>query len=500
MNGFNEEDGKKDKKGGFLGSLSNLFGKGSAASGGASGFGSAGSGLGSSFGLGGLFATKAGILGMVLGGATIAAGIGVVYNFLGPSSKAVYTPQLFQDTYYADQSQNASMERAKQKEEASAASSGLDMFRDQAKKDGIGMGADGAAAEKKDASADSAAAGDQVPNSGAAADSSANAPGGGVAKLQASAGFGSAKGGSGSASAPKLNGGGGMFGGIGGQFTPVYRPPAGQGKSSSMRGSMASAIKNSPKRALSDFNKKGAFGQAKFAKSQGLRASGSSSAADSRTSAAEAFSGETAGNGDVGSAGAGAGLGGSGVSSGGNLKNSDPSINSNDSTPPPAPAAPQNVSPWEKYTNMAMYAMLAAALLVFIAGVLADKAKKLAAAAVTPVQWAAAAAMYQYAMYACYAAIAAAAIVVFCGVMLMSKFGQKWTGIMYVAAGGMLIVKAYQALVEAQDGSAAAVNSGATASALQAGASTAPVGATGGSGTILEAGDATESMGDTKVS
>ena len=58
-----------------------------------SGLGSAGAG-----GIGGLFATKAGILGIVLGGATIAAGVGVIYNFVGSSSKSVYTPQLFQNS------------------------------------------------------------------------------------------------------------------------------------------------------------------------------------------------------------------------------------------------------------------------------------------------------------------------------------------------------------------------------------------------------------------
>ncbi|MBI4656153.1 MAG: hypothetical protein HY746_05305, partial [Elusimicrobia bacterium] len=97
---------KEQKKSGLLAALSRLFkgGKPTPVSG--SSLGSAGAAavrgiFGSSGGfggLGGLFASKAGMVGMILGGATIAAGIGVVYNFIGPSSKPVYTPGLFQDT------------------------------------------------------------------------------------------------------------------------------------------------------------------------------------------------------------------------------------------------------------------------------------------------------------------------------------------------------------------------------------------------------------------
>ena len=472
---------KEDKKGGFWASLLSRFGGEASGTGGAAGLGaagsasSAGSGLGAASGVGGFFATKAGIIGMILGGATIAAGIGVVYNFVGSSSKSVYTPQLFQDTYYEDQARNAGLERSKQKEDAADAASTLDMFREQAKKDGLGLDAqDGAGSENKDASAQGAQAGGQGAGAGAAgasADSAVNAPSGGGAKLQAFAGFSGAKGGGGGSS---MAGGGGMAGGINGQSNPVYRPPTGQ--NSSMKGSVASSVMNSPKRAL--FNKKGAFGQAKFAGAQGVRSAGLSSAVASRTGATEAFSGETAGSGDVGSPGGGVGLGGSGVSDGNKLKNSDPSLNSNDSTPPTPTKAPEDVSPWTKYTNMALYAMIAGALLVFIASICVKKAEALMvqakAAALVPITgpataapiFAAAASMYSYATYAAYAAMAAAAIVIFAGLMLMTKYGQKWTGIMYMAAGGMLMYKAYEALSGAQEGSAAAVGTQTTAAGL----------------------------------
>ncbi len=501
MNEFKKEE---EKKGGFWASLASLFGRGSSAAGGAAGLGSSGSGFGAASGLGGLFATKAGVMGMILGGATIAAGIGVVYNFIGPSSKSVYTPQLFQDTYYEEQSQNASRERAKQKQGASASASTLDMFSEQAKKDGLGFGDQAKAAdEKSDADADAAVDGAAADAGagGASVDSAANAPAGGGARLQTSSGFGGAKGGGAS---PKLAGGGGMFGGSNGQFAPMYKSPAGQGvqgKSSAMKGSMASAIKNSPKRSVPSFNRKGAFGQAKFAKAQGARAAGSSSGAASKTGATEAFSGETTGTGDAGGALGGVGLGGAGVSNGNKLKSSDPSLNSNESTPPPV-GTPENVSPWEKYTNMAMYAMLAGALLVFITGVLVKKAEalmvKAKAAAAVPITgaavaaplFAAAAAMYGYAQIAAYAAIAAGAVVIFAGITLMSKFGQKWTGIMYAAVGGMLIYKAYEALSGANTGKAEAIASENTSKALIAnpspvvgsGAGTGVTGTTGATG------------------
>ncbi|MEI7481939.1 MAG: hypothetical protein WCK75_06280 [Elusimicrobiota bacterium] len=503
MNESNESK-KKEKKIGFWAYLSSLFRGGSSGAGGAAGFGSAGARLGSSgsgfgswfaslfgstSGLAGLFSTKAGIMGIILSVATIAAGIGVLYNFLGPSSKSVYTPNMFQDTYYDEQAQNAARERAKQLADASA--SGFDMFRDQAKKDGLGLGEDGENAEKKDASAEDAAAEDKAAIEGASADSSANIPTGGGPKLQTVQGFGSSKGGG-----STLAGGSGMFGGVNSKFAPIYKAPAGQGNSSGIKSAKASPIKSASKRA-SSFKKRGAFGQAKYAKAQGVRAAGSSTAATSKTGATEAFSGETGGAGDVGTAGGGAGLNGSGVTDGNKLKNSDPNLSSNDSTPPAATPAAEDVSPWEKYTDLALYGMIASALFIFIANSCAKKAKALlakakaaaavpgGAAAAAPI-FAAAIQMYNYAIYAAYAAMAAAAVVVYAGLKLMQDYEQKWTGIMYMAAGGMLIYKAYEAVSGAQEGIADAqkIVSETTTGALATGASTAPVGASGGVGTV----------------
>ncbi|MEI7483004.1 MAG: hypothetical protein WCK75_11760 [Elusimicrobiota bacterium] len=470
------ESKKEEKKGGFWGSLFGRSGAGSSSSGGA-GLSSAGSG-------GGLFASKAGFLGVVLGSATIAAGIGVIYNFIGPSPKSV-SPQLFQDAYYEELARNASLERAKQKEGAESPASTIDMFGDQARKDGFSLGdQEEAADENKDAAVADAEAGAQAAGAGSvapSADPSSNAPKSG-AKLQASSGF------AGGGSSAKMAAGGGMSGGANNQSAPVYKSSGGQGKSSSMSGSMASGVK-STKRALSNFNRKGALGQAKFARAQGMRAAGSSSAVASRTGATEAFSGETSGSGQLGTGGGGVGLGGSGISDGAKLKNSDPSLNSNESTPPKVGPA-KDVSPWDKYTNMALYAMIAGVVLIFASTMCSTHAKALAA---TAVGLPAAAGWYTAAIYTAYAAMAAGAVAIFAGMMLMSKYGQKWMGLMYIAAGAMIIWKAWEALTVAQAGVAAATPAagatggaaGGAAGGATGGAAGATGGASGGAGGIV---------------
>ncbi|MGD9642278.1 MAG: hypothetical protein AB7V08_06000 [Elusimicrobiales bacterium] len=443
MNDYNE---KKEEKGGFLSSLSALFRGGSSAVGGAS------SGMGSAGGLGGLFATKAGIVGMVLGGATIAAGVGVVYNFVGPSSKPVYSPDLFQNSYYEEEAGKAGQERALSRDASAAASSTLDMFREQAKKDGIGLPGDSAGAgADAEASADPAAADSYADASSEApaADAAYGAAGaGGAGKLQASAGFGGGKGGAGSGtSIPRMQGGGGLAGGIGAKFQPVYRAPAqaNTGRSSGMTAQAAARVKNSPKYSVPNTNRKGAYGQAKFAKNLGSKAAFSADAAGARTGATEAFVGETSNSGDVATPGAGAGLGGAGIADGAALKGNDPSINSNESTVP-KPSDPEDVDPWQEYEDMATNSMMYAGGLILLTMVLSKIAKALANTA-----WGVAAAMYVF--YAACAAAAAAIFyalkVVYAGYKMYSRYDQKMMGGIYIATGLLLAYQAYSALMSA---------------------------------------------------
>jgi len=440
---MNDTNGKKEEKGGFLSALSGIFRGGSSAVGGAS------SGLSSAGGLGGLFATKAGIVGMVLGGATIAAGVGVVYNFVGSSSKPAYNTDLFQNSYYEEVSNEAGEERARSRDSSSASASTLDMFSEQARKQGIsglaGEGGSGSSGEPSDSEA-------AAPEDGtaAAAGASANAPSaagpaGGGNKLKATSGFGGKGGGGGSGSAmPRMKGGGGLSGGIGNQFASMYKAPsvADGGKTSGMS-AMAARMKSSPKYAVPNFNKKGAHAQAKFASKLGARASYSSSGAGARSMATEAFTGETAGSGDVGGGEGGAGLGGAGVSNGASLKGNDPGLNSNSSSVPDV-TDPENVSPWTKYEDEAMKYMLIAVALILVTKLLGKVSKS--------VPW-----VYWLAVVTAILAIAAAAMVIYNGIMLMmgdpdnkngdgAWEGQLWMGGMYVMAGIMLAIKAWDAL------------------------------------------------------
>ncbi|MDO8804499.1 MAG: hypothetical protein Q7R35_08705 [Elusimicrobiota bacterium] len=456
MNNNNE---KEEKKGGFLSALSGLFRGGSSVAGSASsGMGSAG--MSSASGLAGLFATKAGIVGMVLGGATIATGVMVVSTFMGPSSKAVSSADLFQNSYLEEESSRAGLERAKSRDTSAAASSTLDMFRDQAKKDGLGGLASeageggnadasaGAPGTPADSSADAAAA---APGADGA---SGGAAGAGAPRLQASSGFGG-KGGGGGGSAtsiPKMQSGGGLSGGIGSQFQSVYRPPANSGKMSGMTAS-AARVKSSPKFAVPNVNKKGAYGQAKYAGKMGAKAAYSADGAGSRTDATNAFSGETTGSGDVAAPGAGAGLGGAGVSNSGGLKGNDPSLNTNESTPPKVPT-PEDVDPWQAEEDAAMKGMMWAFGMIIVTKLLSKLAKNAAG-----IPWLAAA-LYIAAMAAAAAAIYFAFKVIMAGYAMYSTYGQKMMGGIYMLTGVMLMLKAIEALGTAASGAGGA---GATA-------------------------------------
>ena len=444
MNSDNEK--KEEKKG--VGWPGVLRGSSSGAGGASSGLGSAGS----AGGLGGLFATKAGVLGVVLGAATIAAGVGVLYNFMGPSSKPVYTPQLFQNSYIEEEAQKAGMERAVDRNMASSEQSTLDMFSEQAKKDGIGGLASeaGDSPEKEEPAGtpsgeNSSAAGY---GAGAAAAAPGAAAGAGAPKLQTVPGFGSS--GAGGTKIPTMQTSAGLSGGIGGKFASIYRPPVGAGKASVMKGSVAAKV-TPRKYSVNSFNKKGAFGQAKYAGKLGGKAAYSADASGARTEATEAFTGETQGTGDVGSAGGGVGLGGAGVSNGDQLKGSDPSLSSNNSTPPPA-NNPKNESPWQKWMDDALYGMLAWVVLFYAAKALGK----------SQVPW-----MKIAAIVAAVAAAAAAAFVIYCGYRLMTEYKQTWMGVMYMAMGAYMCYMAIQAALsgsgEEGDPKNAAAGAGKTA-------------------------------------
>lgn len=470
---MNTNNGQKEEKGGFWSALSGIFRGGASSMG-----GGASSGLGTA---GGLFATKAGIVGMVLGGATIAAGVGVVYNFVGSSSKPVYSPELFQNSYYEEESAAAGLERSQSRDRSSASASTLDIFRDQAKKDGLSGLAAESNGEAKSEAADQAAAAADAPADGAAAAEAPAAPGasggdaGGGARLKSAPGFGGgSKGGGGSSASamPRMQGGGnGMAGGIGGQFASMYKAPAGKGndgRTSAMGGSLAARTNGSPKYAVPNFNKKGAHAQAKFASKLGSKGAYSADAAGARTSATDAFSGETTGTGDVAGGDAGAGMGGAGISNGAGLKGNDPSLNSNKTDIPKVTDNPENVSPWKKYEDGAMYGLLGA-----MAGIILIKLfGKIAKSSIPWLSWVG----YGLAIAALVATLLVCAYVIYCGIKLMTGdpdnsegkgvwAGQGMMGGVYIAAGLMMAIKAWDAFagLEKGDGTSPDTSEGAKA-------------------------------------
>jgi len=170
-----------------------------------------------------------------------------------------------------------------------------------------------------------------------------------------------------------------LAGGIGQKFAPVYRPvnQASSAQASSMKGALASNIKNSPKYTLPNIQRKGAFGQAKFARKASNQASFSASDAGARTAAEAAFTGETGGSGDVETPDGGVGLGGAGVSDGKKLKSNDPNLNKNEiNLPTPNP---KKDNPWQETENKCLNA-LAMAGIAWAAFKIASKIKSPTAA------------------------------------------------------------------------------------------------------------------------
>jgi hypothetical protein len=455
MNTINNKP--EEKKKGFIPFLSRLFGGGRTASSMGS-IGSTASKFGSAAGKGfwaSIIGSKAGVVGVILGAATIAAGIGVIYNYIGPSSSKVYTPGLFSDAYYEDLQKQANAERAKEfSPNTQSGASSLDMFKEAAQKE-LSLKNENNEQGKSENPSDSADVSDanqdvntNTPQPLPVAENQA-----GVNRLNASLGFES-KGGSGggSSSGNRLQTSGGLWGGIGRPFSPISRNAniAGSGSSSKMNKALTARVVTSPKYAIPNVNKKGAFGQAKYAANVGKAAAFSASDAGARTTAEQAFSGETAGSGDIATPIGGTGLGGAGLSQGNKLKANDPSLNQSEYTPP-TPPKPKEDTPWKKLIDYALYAMLASAAFIAIASLLANKAKALLAVP-SPANVSLAISLFNTAKMFCYLAMAAAAVVIGIGVKLAITYGQKWMGIMYGLVGGALIYQAYKALSGINEG------------------------------------------------
>lgn len=393
---------------------------------------------------GGIFSSNAGIMGVILGGATIAAGVGVVYNFIGPSSKPLYAPGLFQNSYYDAVSKQAAEERLSASDSAAGqASSSLDYFKEEAKKDQVAGLASGEAAEGGSAGG----AGASGSASAGAGDGAASGTGAGARpSLVKTPGF-QEQGGSG----PKLAGGGqGLSGGIGGQFGNIFNAPSAvkTGNPSAMSGQAAS--RSTAGRAVPGFNKKGAFGQAKYAGKVSGNALYSKTDAGMKSAASEAFGGGQANSGSdlfsMNSAPAGI-TGGTGLGAG-NFKTSDSSLSEQAEKVQVLQAKKEEVTPWKKYSDWATYAIIAAMALTAVTNLLAKIGR------LNPV-------VYQIAAALAVMAMIAAGVVMAMGAMIIAKHNEMFTGLLFLAVGGYLLYSAWSAL--------SGVGSAATAKGVQMG-------------------------------
>lgn len=432
----NEKDRRKK---GFLPFFSRIFGEASKTAGGlGSGALKGGGMLGKAGFFTALFSTKAGVVGLLLGAATIAAGIGLIYNYIAPSSGKIYTPALFSDAYYQEAQRQANIERASQGM-PSVGESSLSKFAEAAQKEfssELPKEESSPSSQEPQTSPDS-----HIPEPAAISQTPSS-----EGRLQSKLGFDApqAKSVGGGTSFPRLQTSGGVWSNLGKQFSPIGTTPArlqGSAKAGEMNKALTARLVASPKYQVPNINKKGAFGQAKFAGKVGVGAAYSPTDAGARVTAEQAFSGETAGSGDIATPIGGTGLGGAGISQGTKLKANDPSLNMSEYTPPTPEK--KTDTPWKKLTDYALYAMLASVGFIAIAKMLANKAKALMATPLTAPQ---AASFFAAAKVFAVLAMGAAAMVIAIALQLATKHGQKMLGLMYGVIGGTLIVQAVRAL------------------------------------------------------
>jgi len=419
---------KKEKRGGFWAPLMKMLGGSSSASIGAS----SGAGASGSF-LSGLFATKAGIIGLILGGATLAAGIGVVYNFMGSSSSGNNYQDMFANSYYEDNATAAADSRAKYNSGGSDVSS-LDMFSKQAKEEGVGLEGESSEATGK---SDSSEAESSELASAPSAEVKADNAKGNSGKLNSSLGssFNKMGASAGGTSGNSLKSMGGLSSGIGGSFASAKLK-----NSESTLTAMAQPVKaktNAKKAALSK-KSRSALAQAKYAAIKGKQALGSSTVTGGKSLASEAFVGET-GSGDVAATeGAGMGLGGAGLSSGDSLKSNNPNLNTNESQIPD-PGESEDASPWANLESLIQKLSMAAAA-IYLIGTLLKKFASSNFIAMNAVK------------YLGMALMAIGAAIVVCSVIMMTKYGQKMGGIAYALAGAVATYMGYSLVKAGMDG------------------------------------------------
>jgi hypothetical protein len=444
MNTLNNKP--EEKKKGFIPFLSRIFGGGRGVSSMGS-VGSAASKFGGAAGKGlwaSIVSSKAGVVGLVLGAATIAAGIGVIYNYIGPSSSKVYTPGLFSNAYYEDVQKQANAERAKEfaSNANASASSSLDMFKEVAQKELVQKNADeNSKSADEDSNNKENASPEVVDNKGGSSGEISQGGETTANKLNATLGFDNkgAGGQSGSSVGNRLQTSGGLWGGIGRPFSPISRNAnvSAGGTTSKMNRPLTARVVTSPKYTVPNINKKGAYGQAKYAANVSRQAPLHVSDAGARTTAQDAFNPlqETAGSGDIGTPIGGAGIGGAGLSQGSKLKANDPSLNQSEYTPPTI-IQKKDDTQWKDLTDKALKYMLITAGLILVIKLLAKVRDT------GPWGWIAFGAAIALAI----TALVLCGKIFAIGMELKSKYGQNMMGYLYIGVAAILAWQVMSAL------------------------------------------------------
>lgn len=428
---------RDERKGAGVGLLAKLGLGGGAASSGAGGLAAGG----------GLLAGKAGVVALILAGSSVAAGIGMLTmgggNANAPRAGASLFARAEGEAPPVDSAETARDSAAAVA--GSAVSGSLDNFNSANKGAVVDPYAPAKVEETSDpASEQPADAPAAVPDhtttqsAGTAPPKSGPAP-----KMVKSSGFGSGASASGGSSASgggvvaragagaKANVGGAQLAGSTAMRGGGMRGAAGARRSAIMRGG-------------------GAAGQLRAHSSvlKGNLGSGNISSAGSGAVMDGAGQAGTLGGGAGSIAAGGQGTGAKGVDT---SPGASTSKNLRDVSPPPEPIKDgKNVTSYQKEMMIAMGAMLGAMALLFIAGMISDKAK---AASATP--WVAAP-LYAQAKNLAMMATALAAVATGIGVWLMMQKGQMMQGAMLTVVGGIMTFQAGKAWITGSEAAAEA--------------------------------------------
>lgn len=392
--------------------------------------------LAGSIGLTPLFSTQAGLVALTIGAATVAAGVTLMLGL--SSARKASSPWTFAGSMSGASGHGSGSSLTGTEMPGSGRPASLDLV---AK---ANTGNDAAAdAVKDDAKAAEEPAQESAPSNPEPASGSPEA--GRKPALAASKPMSS---GSGFMAVGRLNPMGGLSSGIGQGFQNVYKGPA-QGK--------ISAIRNPPRanfranRRVMAGGKRGAMSQLKAANKLSRQAAAMPSGAPSAATASTPFDAQNPGTGGLSApAAAGAGQGGSSVGTGGSSASDQKDYQPAE---PPSPSkSSKNKTPYQGMIYAGVAALAIGMILLVIAGMLVSKAQQLMAVP-SPASIAAAMMLYSIAKMLAVGAAAAGAAAMGAGAAIMSQFGQKLQGGMFIVGGGVLTATAVIVLMSAEKAS-----------------------------------------------